>query len=487
MYLFPRSTAVDPSQKVVESNAKPAVKDRSIAVLPFVNMSNDPEQEYFSDGMMEEILNHLVQIEDLKVTSRTSAMRYKGTDKSLNEIGQELGVANILEGSVRKQGNQVRITVQLIDVSTDHHLWSQSYDRNLDDVFAIQSEVAQSVATSLQAEVHPEVRMKIESQPTASAEAYNLYLQALFQDRTATNAGSANAVELLEKAIQLDPEFADAYAFLGQRKSAFSWMGLTEVKSSKEAIEIGRPYYEKALEFDPDNIEAHLYLGYSHLWHEWDFEAAGREFQILIDLNPNFSWTDFLLTSGRFKEALERSKIRLELNPLSPGTWTDNILSNYFNDQPNEALEAIKTALSADFVDHFLFADASRVYLYLEKYHKVIETIDRFFKEYNDLRSPRPLGTLAIAYYHLGDLDKSNQLLHEIKAQSEESPVGSPSFYLAMIYAQMGEIDTAFEWLENAYQEHEVEMYWLKVEPPFEPLYNYPRWQQMLDKVGFPE
>ena len=487
MYFYPGFHSSGQESETSESVMKSSIIDKSIAVLPFVNMSNDPDQEYFSDGMMEEILNHLMQIEDLKVTSRTTAMRYKRTDKSLAEIGLELAVANILEGSVRKQGNQVRITVQLIDVNTDQHLWSESFDRNLDDVFSIQSEVAQSVARSLQAEISPEIRIKIQSQPTTNTEAYNLYLQARFQIRTATSAGYAKATELLEKAIQLDPEFADAYVYLGLRKSAFSWTGLSRVKSAKEAVEIGRPYYDKALEIDPDNIQAHLSLARSYLWYEWDFEAADREYQILIDLTPNFSWTDFLIASGRFEEALERSKIRFELNPLSPGALTSRILSNYFNNQPTEALAAIGTALSGDIAGHYMISDASRVYLYLEKYDKVIETIDRFFNEYEDVRSPRPLGTLAIAYYHLADLDKSNQLLQELKKQSEESSVGSPSFYSAMVYAQMGEFDTAFEWLEKAYQDHEVEMYWLKVEPPFKPLHNDPRWQQMLDKVGFPK
>ncbi len=459
--------------------------DKSIVVLPFTNLSSDPEQEYFSDGMMEEILNHLVKIEDLKVISRTTAMRYKGSLKPLNEIAKELGVASVLEGSVRKAGDKIRIAVQLIDGDTDLHIWSESYDRNLDDVFSIQSEVAQSVASYLQAEISPEIRVKIKSQPTTNTEAYNLYLQALFQERTATIAGFAKAIELLEKAIQLDPEFADA--FLGERKSTFTFTGISQVKSAKQAVEIGKPYYDKALEIDPDNIQAHIYLAHSYLWYEWDFEASDKEFQTLLELNPNYSWADFLIASGRFEEALERSMISFEIDPLSSGVWTDIILSHYFNNQPTEALVAISTALSGDIANHFVISDASRAYLYLEKYDKVIETIDRLFKEYEDVRSPRPLGILAIAHYHLADFDKCNQLLQELKKKSEESSAGSPSFYLAMIYAQMGEIDTAFNWLEKAYQDHEVEMYWLKVEPPFGPLRSDPRWQGMLDKVGFPK
>jgi len=488
VYLFPRSASNVQTPDPVESTLEPTVTDKSIAVIPFVNMSNDPDQEYFSDGMMEEILNHLVKIRDLQVVSRTSVMRYKGTTKSSSEIARELGVTSILEGSVRKAGNRIRITVQLIDGSTDMHLWSETYDRQLDDVFAIQSEVAQQVASTLQAEIQPEVRVRIEAQPTRSTEAYNLYLQATFQWRLVTEVGNQKAMELLEKIIQIDPGFADAYAFLGQMKSNFGWAGQARGSNSpEEAFIIGKPYFEKALEIDPSNEGALLFSAFNHLWYRWDFQAAEKYYQTLVELNPNYSWADFLIATGRFKEAVQRAEIAMEINPLSPAPWTEMILSYNFNDQHEEALKTIETAQKANFRAANLYVAAGRVYLYLEKYERVIETLEQFLKDYDHIHSPRPLGTLAIAYYHVGELDRFKELLQEIKAQSEDSSRGSPSFYLAMIYAQMGEIDTAFEWLDKAYQDHEVEMYWLKVEPPFEPLRSDPRWQEMLDKVGFPE
>jgi TolB-like protein/class 3 adenylate cyclase len=477
-YLQPRY--LNKSNNTIGSIAETNIRDKSIAVLPFTNMSNDPDQEYFSDGMMEEILNNLVKIPDLKVISRTTAMRYKGSTKSLREIGLELGVASILEGSVRKYENKVRITVQLIDVNTDHHLWSESYDRYFDDIFVIQSEVAQKVASSLQADVQPEVRLRIESQPTSSTEAYNLFLHATAQNR----AGERDrAIQLLEEAIIIDPKFATAYAQLGFLKSAYTWARETEVSSSEDAIKIAMPYYEKALDIDPLNEQAHMELALLHLWYQWDFEAAEKEYWILKELNPNYTWGDFLVTSGRFEEAVKDTELGVQINPLSSVIWGEKIISLYFNNQPEKSLKVIEEALVLHQSTNTPM-DASRVYLYLGMYDKVVETIQQYL--YNVI-APRPLGTLAIAYYHLGELNKTNQLLAEIKQLGETSAAGSPSFYVAMIYTQMGEIDKAFEWLDKAYKDHEVEMYWLKVEPPFESLHSDPRWQIMLDKVGFPD
>jgi TolB-like protein/class 3 adenylate cyclase len=488
MFFYPRFQSSGHESKTPESVLESRVMDKSIVVLPFTNISSDPEQEYFSDGMMEEILNHLVKIKDLKVISRTTAMQYKGTIKSLHEIAEELGVANVLEGSVRKVGNKIRITAQLIDGNTDMHLWSESYDRNLDDVFAIQSEVAQQVASALQAEIQPEIKLSIESQPTSSIEAYNLYLVALANWRSAGGESIEDGIVLLEKAISIDPQFATAYALMGFFKSNFSWAQLDylDIATSEEALKIALPYYEKALDIDPENLLAHEYMGLSYLWYKWDFETAEREYRFVKERNPNYAWSDFLITSGRFEEAVKEIELNLKTDPLSPFSWGYKILSLYFNNQPEEALNVINTAFELNLGEgnnsHTM--EASRVYLYVGVYDKVVETIQKYL---NDLIAPRPRGTLAIAFYHLGEHDKANDLLDEIKAQSEKSSGGSPSFYVSMIYAQMGEIDMAFEWLEKAYQDHEVEMYWLKVEPPFKPLHNDPRWQQMLNKVGFPE
>jgi len=205
IYLFTQPTPENTSEKPPTVNVV-----KSIAVLPFVNMSNDPEQEYFSDGMMEEILNHLYKIEGLRVTSRTSAMQYKGVNKSIREIGNELGVAHLLEGSVRKSGDRVRITVQLIDVVNDQHLWSDSYDRQISDIFEVQSEIAERVTSALKTELTQQERKSFQTQPTKSQEAYNLYLKAVHVGSQGIQ-NAEKATELLERALEIDPEFALAW------------------------------------------------------------------------------------------------------------------------------------------------------------------------------------------------------------------------------------------------------------------------------------
>jgi len=242
MFFYPRFQSSGQESETPESVLESRVIDKSIVVLPFTNISSDPEQEYFSDGMMEEILNHLVKIKDLKVISRTTAMQYKGTTKSVHEITQELNVATALEGSVRKDGDQVRITVQLIEGETDMHLWSETYDRKLINVLEVQSNVAQQIAQLLKAEISPETISRIESRPTSDPEAYNLYLMA----EQVLNTNVDLAIDLYEKAIQKDPEFATAYARLGSVKR-----GLDYNPDPMKAVQIARPYYERALQIDP--------------------------------------------------------------------------------------------------------------------------------------------------------------------------------------------------------------------------------------------
>jgi len=487
IYAYPRY--VSPTKPSDQAESEVTIDDKSIAVLPFTNMSNDPDQEYFSDGMMEEILNHLVKIEDLQVTSRTSVMQYKGTTKTIGEIAKELGVATILEGSVRKAGNKVRITVQLINGKTDKHLWSETFDRTLDDIFAIQSEVAQLVASSLQAKVRPEVLVRIESQPTANMEAYNLWLEGNFL-YTPGEAGN-RAMDLWKKAIELDPNFAPAYVSIGNdwlNRGGFAGKGTREEFLPKASSNLKR-----AMELDPDYPALHESLGNMHLWYEWDFEAAGKEFERFFELSPasiNRSFSDFLNASGRFEEAIEMSKKLVAADVNNSFAWSNKGLGYYLSGQIDMGNAHYDTALKL-FPESqgrwFLDISTGRAFIYAGRYKRAIEVLTGLLNIHPDYRYPIVLGSLAIAHYHLGDLEQVNALLKEIENQSKESPAGSPSFYLAMIHAQMGEIDAAFQWLDKAYEDKEVEMYWLKVEPPFEPLHDDPRWQVMLDKVGFPD
>ena len=463
--------------------------DKSIAVLPFTDISPNKDQEYFSDGIMDEILMHLYKIGGLEVKSRTSVMQYKGTIKTIPQIAEELGVAHILEGSVRKSEDRIKITVQLIDAKNDRNLWAESYDRDLKDVFEIQSEVAQEISNALKAEITPEVSEQIEAVPTNSIEAYDLYLEALFYFRLYTDEGRVKSLELLEQAVKLDPDFANAYVVIGMLKlSGATWMTGFGGTSPREAARIANSYYLKAIEIDENNFMAHERLACNYLWFEWDFDKANAEYIVSKKIRKNHSWSDFLITSGRFEEALQGSLTAEAIDPLSSDYFpiASKILSSYFANQPEEALNTIETVLNAGVKDPYVYGASARVYLYLEKYEEVIDIVNMWLKEYPEIKSPRTLGIQAIANIHLEKKEITNNILEELRKRSKINAGGSPSFYTAMIYAQMDEIDLAFAWLEKAYETHEVEMYWLKVEPPFEPLHNDPRWQVMLDKVGFP-
>ncbi len=479
MYVYQRLSTTEADSSV---DTTVTIDDKSIAVIPFINMSDDPAQEYFSDGMMEEILNHLVQIEDLAVVSRTTAMYYKGKSKTVQEIGKELGVAHILEGSVRKQGNRVRIMVQLIDVATDRHLWSDSYDRDLNDVFAIQSEVAQQVAASLQAQVHPEVSRRFEGQPTSSTEAYSLFLQARFYLNNFMRLEEAQY--LLESALELDPEFALAHAKLGH-----SWM-LRGIYFGDVNPSIAREHamqaLKKAIELDDQLAEAHNQLSFVHLFFDWDFESAERERIIAAELNPDQELLNVLgmMAMGRFTEALVISEKAVLRNPKDVLTYDFLALGYSFDNQHEKALEAAKQIelLSISPNTHA----ECKIIFYAHKYQEVIENVMSIYETNAEL-IPYHAGYLACAYFLTNQEEKTNPIIEQLKQKAALSSVRSPSFYLAMIYSQMGEIDTAYEWLDKAYEDHEVEMFWLKVEPSFEPLRSDPRWQGMLDKVGFPE
>jgi TolB-like protein len=478
MYFYQSFQSSGQESETSESNLKTRVIEKSIVVLPFADISVNKDQEYFSDGMMEEILNHLVKIEDLKVISRTTAMQYKGTTKTLQEIAQELGVATVLEGSVRKNGDQVRITVQLIQGDTDIHLWSESYDRQLTNIFEVQSDVAQKIAAVLQAEVNPEVKLRIESQPTNNAEAYNLYLQS-------RSAPFLRSRQLLHEVIKIDSNFAAAYSGLGRHYLHDG--GFLGHLSAQETIDKTLPFLEKALQLDENDPGAYIGLANISLYYEWDFLEAGKNYNKALELNPSdldmqVNTIDFLLASGQYELALKRASAAIN---AGGDNYRQLAFSQFFAGQHQLALKTIQMEIS-DGASINTVNEAARMYLGLKMYHEAVEIIETKAGT-NLFGYPRTQGLYAVGLFHIGQLAKSNQILNELKQKSNESPVGSPAFHVAMIYAHRGENDMAFQWLEKAYQDHEVEMYWLKVEPPFEPLHNDSRWQDMLDKVGFPK
>jgi TolB-like protein/Flp pilus assembly protein TadD len=453
--------------------------EKSIAVLPFDNLSNDPNQDYISDGMMEAILNHLNRIEGLRLTSRTTMMTYKNSNKSIPEIASEVAVKYVLEGSVLRAENTVRITAQLIDGQSDDHVWSDYYDGDISDLLNIQSDIAQRISEGLEMNINIITKEGIEHMPTNNARAYDLYLNAIHLQSNWDPNNWEKIKDLLEEAVALDPEFSLAYTGL-----AGYWT--SKAFEDRKYIRTAENLYNKSLRLDASQPKAHRDLANLKLWLEWDFLTAEREMDYAAKLEPsnttNYS-SDLNCALSRFENALEAINEYVSTEPNNGRALATKAMVLYFNNQTEEALEIMGIAKGKSFKGnkYNYYGDGGRAYLYMQEYQKAVDFLEEGIRE--GISGPRHLGTLAIAYYHLGDIEKSSELLAKIP----ETGGISHSLYIAMNYAQSGEIDAAFQWLDSAYKHRELDMWWIKVEPPFEPLHNDPRWQVMLDKVGFPD
>jgi TolB-like protein len=463
--------------------------EKSIAVLPFENMSNDPEQDYFSDGIMQEVLNHLFKIGDLKIPSSTSSMRFKGSKLSVRDIARELDVTYVLEGNVSRSGDNVRIIVRMINGKDERLIWTEDYNRAMtaDNLLDIQSEVAQQVAENMKVNIDPDVRKSIEAKPTDNTEAYLLFLQA-----TQSYVGFVQfdyTKQLLEKAIALDPGFADAYATL-----AYYWMlqGSVYGKLNREQVlEKAEPLLKKAMQLGKKSELVHAYYATIRLWYYWDFESVEKEFQIINKLHPSNSdirgfFSDYLLASARYKEAYLLTKKVCDNEKNFSSDWINMALVYYFYGQQEESFETVRK------IEHILpddlsgIANSIRLLVYMGKFDLAVELFEKKYADRSgsDLLSCY-LGHMGIAYFKTGKVSKYETFLNELHTRSKKSPIGSPSYFTAEIYTAIGERDKAFQSLEKSYSDHEVEMYWLNVEPLFRTLHGDPQFEGLLKKIGF--
>jgi TolB-like protein/class 3 adenylate cyclase len=462
--------------------------ENSVAVMPFLNMSNDVNQGYFAEGMMDEILNHLYKIGGLKVSSRSTSMTYAGSKKTSKEISDELGVANLLEGSVQRDGDSVRIIVQLINGKTDDHIWAETYDRKFKDVFSIQSEIAQQVAAALKVKIDAGTKERIEFVPTKNISAYTLYLKS--KEKFDID-DMEEYKKRLQECIQLDPNFAPAYADLG-----FYWLlqGTFAGKlNAKQVRDSAYPALRKAILLDSNLASARNYFAQAKLWYDWDFKAANAEWTKFFLLNPSgATWSDnyldFLRASGRFQEALNFSFKNRETDKNNYFNWQEISLDFYFMNQPEKAMSVLDSATLH--FGHSLQAD-DLWFLVLpqiltDKYQQALENLNKFFEASPDqAKIPRWESLLSICYYYTGHQDKSAIIVDSLQYWSSQSPVKSPAFYAASIYAATKRPAPALQWLKTAYNNHEVEMYWLNVDPMFNSLRQEPEFKKLISLIGF--
>ncbi len=454
----------------------------SLVVLPLENMMGDAEQDYFVEGMHEALITNLSKIAALKVISRTSVMRYKETDKSMPEIARELGVDALIEGSVLRAGNQVRITAQLIHGAKDEHLWAQSYERDLGDVLALQSEVARAIAREIKIAVTPEEEARLASARPVNPEAHRLYLLGRFYWNKRSGEAFGKAFDYFEQAIAMDPDYAPAYA------------GLADIHFQsvrKEQLAKGRAAAMKALEIDPLLGEAHASLGFHASSDRWDWTDAEQHFRRATELSPNYAFAHVwygwhLLWFGRFDEALNKAQRALELDPLSIVINQVMGQTYYFMRDYEEAIKWLKKTIEMDPTQNWPHLVLCLAYLEIGRNQEAIEELREA-----DALDDNPLALAAETRAHaaMGKVGEAHKLIERIKEmgkRDEEFGVAFPSYSIAQGYVALGQLDRAFEWLERAYRERGSYMQKIGVDPALDPLRDDPRFQSLLRRMNLP-
>jgi TolB-like protein/tetratricopeptide (TPR) repeat protein len=456
------------------SKAVPEI--RSIAVLPFQNLSGDPGQDYFADGVTEELIADLGQVSELRVISRTSAMSYKGTTKRVPEIARELGVGGVVEGSVLLEGKQIRITAQLIDAKTDQHIWARTYVRDITSVLALQGEMAQAIADEVSINVTPQEQARLARSRPVNPVAQDLYLQGKLR---LYKGDFKDAIEFIQKAIDVDPNSAQAHAALAD---CYSWMGESGRMPYSEAFSRQRAEATKAVELDDSLSDGHVELADAAMDLNWDWVTAAKEFRRARELNPNSvqvheRYAVYLLRTGQTSEAVAEVKRALELDPVSGRSYRNAGFIYYFSRQYDQALALIERVrgLNIDIPeDFFLFGD-----IYAEK-GMYAQSIGEFQK---DGDNPHALGHLGNAYARAGKIDDARRTISRLEELVRRDRVGS--YEIALVYAGLGNKDKAFEWLEDSYRTHNEGLTNLMIDPCLDPLRSDPRFADLVRRVGF--
>jgi TolB-like protein len=456
-----------------------------LAVLPFEDMSRQKGEEYFSDGLTEEMITQLGRMnpEWLGVIARTSAMHYKDCDKTVQQIGCELGVSYVLEGSVRRVGRRVRVTAQLIQVADQTHVWAESYDRELGNILALQNDVACAIADEIRIKLTPQERARLGKVRPVNPEAYEAYLKGRYFWNKRTKEALEKSIHWFERAIEKDPDYASAYAGLADSYCLLANTAFGALPP-KEAFSKARVATLKALEIDKTLAEAHASLAQLDLY-EFDWLAAERELRRSIELNPGFAvahhwYALYLSAKGRFKEALAEANRAYGLDPLSVIINRDLGLIYYYARQPGRAIEQYRKTLELD--PNFALAHQAlgRAYLEMGMYTKGVEEIQLAVRLSGE--SAGMLAALAHAYGLAGKTEKARGILGDLTERSRRSYV--PPTSIAVIYAGLGEKENALEWLEKAWGEQDVGLHTLKVHPIFNGLCTDPRFQDLLRRMN---
>jgi len=455
----------------------PAAK--AVAVLPFANMSADPENEYFSDGMTEEIIGALSKVPGLQVASRTSCFAFKGKEIDLRQVGEKLGVGSVLTGSVRKVGNRIRITAQLVNVESGYHLWSETYDRQLEDVFAIQDELSRAIVDALKLRLTSESDQLVV--PTKNLEAYNLYLKGRFFFNRFTEPGLRKSLDFFQHVLLQEPGYARAYAGM-----ADCWCALADDwVAPDDAYPRAKSAAQRALQHDPELAEAMTSLGKVLCWYEWDFTGAEQQLRRAVSLNPNYAeahWTfgSALPAVGMMGEAVEEMRKALTLDPLYPqySRWLGRFLL-YAGEYDAAIVQSHKTMeLNSDYFQAYL--DIGSAYLAQGRPEQALEWYRRGQGLDSSVRSYDAFIVRALA--PLGRQEEADEILKRLEDESRQHYIRAE--VLAMGYGAAGHFDKAFTSLERAYQARSAGLIYLHVDPGYEPLRADARFDDLVARIG---
>ncbi len=458
---------------------------QSLAVLPLANLSGDPEQEYFADGMTEELITNLAKIGALKVISRTSVMLYKGSKKPLPQIAKELNVDGLIEGSVLREGGQVRITAKLIQATSDKHLWAESYERNLGDILALQSDVAQAITKEIKIKLTPQEQTRLAASRPVNPEAYEAYLRGSYHLSRVNVEEIRRARRYFEEAIGKDPNYASAYA--GLARSYTLPIG-TWPASVDESYRKARELVEKALELDETLAVAHLCLAEIKDEYDWDWLGAETEFKRAIELNPNFAgahqrYCGLLWVLERHVEALAEARRALELDPLSVSANAQVGYALYWAREYEQAIAEFRKTLDLDPGYARTYFGLGRAQLARGMHEEAIRTIRKGVGLL--FGSQKPDGLLGYAYAMAGERDEALREADGLKRQWKHRDPDA-AYELVRVYAGLGDRDGALEWLDKAYQERYPSVRTARIDPQFDGLRSEPRFQDLLRRMNFP-
>jgi len=455
----------------------------SLAVLPLENLSHDPEQEYFADGMTEALLTELTKISALKVISRTSVMQYKGAKKPLPKIAQELGVEGIIEGSVLREGDQMRITVQLIHGQSDRHLWAETYQRELRGVLALQSEVARAIANQIRVKLTPQEQARLTSARPVNRNAFEAYLKGRYFWNRRTEEGVRKATTYFQAAIEEDPAYAPAYAGLAD---CYNQLGTVMIGASPPATmrPLAAAAATRAIEIDGELAEAHATLAYAKLY-DWDWLRAEQEFRRALELNPSYasahSWyASYFVAKGQIKEAVTEVNRAQELDPLSLIIKTQAGWMLYFARRYDEAIAQYQRVLEIAPNYYWALWQLGETYARKGMYTQSLQALEKAATLSG--RNPSMLGLLGRVYALSGRRTEAQMLLAELTALSKHRYVPPSAF--AFLHTGLGNTDQALEWLEKSYQERSNSLLYLKIDPMWDSLRPDPRFQDLLRRIG---